>query len=117
MQIRVHIASEFFFMNEDVFVDIETLAVPRIGETLYLTTDQLKTLEDKAKIDTEIASGYAPKWFYGKSYNCKNPKKENLKDLNFSDAIYVSNVLHNIRRNKIEIELSDESPERFIKTD
>lgn len=107
--IRVHIVSEEY-MDEDVYADIKLPSIPNIGDTLYIGTDALLLLQAKATFSLNIAQRYCPKWFYGNS--CKvTPNElgyENLSDLSFEDAIFVSSVSYKANQNIVEIELTDE---------
>lgn len=101
----VHIKNENNYIDDNVCVQIELPAVPRTGEFLYLQNDLKQVLEDKVKSNLEVAREYAPKWFYGNSYNCKELKQENLTDLSFDDAINVDSVAFNANSEIIHIEL------------
>ena len=103
-KIRVHINNENEYIDNRVFVDIELPAVPRKGEFLYLG-DNLSKLEEKAKEDLTIAKDYSPKWFYGASSACQEPKQENLKDLSFADAIQVSSVAYISGEDIVHVEI------------
>jgi hypothetical protein len=102
------IKNDYDFLVSDVGVEIQLPAVPRKGEILYLTDEQIEVLENKAKSDLKIAKYYAPKWFYGDSRFCKEPKQENLQDLSFSDAMYVKEVVYYGNSEIIKIELDDD---------
>lgn len=104
-KIMVHIKNDNDFIDSNVFVEIELPTVPRKGEILYLNEKQQEILKNKVKSDLKIALNYAPKWFYGHSWECKKPKKKNLKDLNFNDAIYVDIVVFTGDSEIIQIEL------------
>ena len=104
-KIMIHIKNESTYIDVNVCVQIELPAVPRKGDTLYLDNDLKQVLEDKAKSNLEVARGYAPKWFYGHSYDCKEPKQENLQDLSFHDATNVDSVAFNGNSEIIHIEL------------
>lgn len=106
-KIKVHIKNDNDFLDSDVFVKIELPAVPRKGEILYLNKIQQEILKKKVKSDLKIAQNYAPKWFYGGSCGCENPKQKNLKDLNFGDAIFVDGVVFTGYSEFIQIELDD----------
>ena len=106
-KIKVYINNYNQFIDSDVFVEIELPAVPRKGENLYLTEEQQEILKNKVKSDLKIAINYAPKWFYGASSGCENPKKNNLKDLDFGDAIFVDSVVFTGGSEFIQIELDD----------
>ena len=101
----VHIKNENTYIDDNVCVQIALPAVPRKGEILYLQNDLKQVLEDKVKSNLEVAREYAPKWFYGHSYNCKKPNQENLIDLSFDDAINVDSVAFNANSEIIHIEL------------
>ena len=101
----VHIKNENTYIDDNVCVQIELPAVPRKGEILYLQNDLKQVLEDKVKSNLEVAREYAPKWFYGHSYNCEEPKQVNLTDLSFDDAINVDSVAFNANSEIIHIEL------------
>jgi hypothetical protein len=104
-KIKVHIKNDNDFLDSNVFVEIELPAVPRKGEILYLNEEQQEILKNKAKLNLEIAQNYAPKWFYGASSGCENPKEKNLKDLGFGDAIFVDSVVFSGDSEFIQIEL------------
>lgn len=101
----IHIKNENIYMDDNVCVQIELPAVPRRGEILYLNDDLKQVLEDKAKSNLAVAREYAPKWFYGHSYNCEEPKQENLIDISFDDAIHVDSVAFNANSEIIHVEL------------
>lgn len=92
-------------MDDDVCVQIELPAVPRIGETLYLNNDLKQVLVDKVKSNLAVAREYAPKWFYGHSYDCEEPKQEDLINISFDDAIRVDSVSFNANSEIIHVEL------------
>ena len=104
-KVKVHVANEYDFMDSRVAIDILLPATPRKGETLYLKDEQLRELEKQACQNLNIASLYYPKWFYGHSYNCDDPKESNLKDLGFDDAIFISSVAYNADEDIIYIEI------------
>jgi hypothetical protein len=106
-KIMVHIKNDNEFIDSEVFVEIELPAVPRKGEILHLTKEQHEILENKAKSNLKIARNYAPEWFYYGSSGCQNPKKKNLKDLTFLDAIYVDSVVFTGNSEIIKIELNN----------
>ena len=101
----VHIKNGYTYIDNNVCVQIELPAVPRKGEFLYLQNDLKQVLEDKVRSDLEIARVYAPKWFYGHSYDCEEPKQENLEDISFDDAIIVDSVAFIANSEIIHIEL------------
>ena len=106
-KIKVHIKNHSDFLDSNVFVEIELPAVPRKTEILYLNEEQYEILENKAKSNLKIARNYAPEWFYYGSSGCQNPKKKNLKDLTFLDAIYVDSVVFTGNSEIIKIELNN----------
>jgi len=110
VQIKVHIKSDNDFLDERVSVVINLPVVPRAGETLYLTEELRLELETKARMDLRLAAKYAPKWFYGASSQCREPKPENLKDLSFEDALFVSSVAYFADREIVQLEIDDERP-------
>jgi hypothetical protein len=110
-KIMVHISADNDFNDDRVCVQLELPAVPRKGEILCLGNDIVKILEDKAKADLETAQSYAPKWFYGRSYECSCPKNENLEDLSFSDAMYITSVLFHANSDIIHVEIDRETGE------
>ncbi len=115
LKIRVHIENENTFMDENVFVDITLPAVPRKGDTLYLTEEAQTELENKAKSNLKIAVSYAPLWFYGhsrkhlseiKEWDNDTLKPEHLKDLSFDDANCVSAVAFDANSDIVHVELN-----------
>lgn len=107
---KVHIFTENTFMDDNVCVKTTLPCLPHIGDVLYIDKYEL---EQKAKRTLEIAGKYA-EWFYGESskvtqYGENSVKRKNLKDLSFSDAIFVRNVLFNADDEFVHIELSDET--------
>lgn len=92
-------------MDDNVCVQIELPAVPRIGEIVYLDNDLMQVLEDKAKSNLAVAREYAPKWFYGHSSGCEEPKQENLIDISFGDAVRVDSVSFDANSEIIHVEL------------
>lgn len=114
IKIRVHIENDDVFMDENVFVDITLPAVPRKGETLYLTDEAQTELENKAKSSLIVATPYAPLWFYGhsraqlsdKEWKDDTLKPEHLKDLSFDDANCVSGVAFDANSDMVHVELN-----------
>jgi hypothetical protein len=115
IKIRVHIEFEEGFMDENVFVDIVLPAVPRKGDTLYLTNEMQTELENRAKSDLKIAENYAPQWFYGhsgkylseiKEWKEDTLKPEHLQDLSFDDANTVSAVAFDADSDIVHVELN-----------
>jgi len=104
-KIMVHIRNENTYIDDNVCVQIELPAVPRKEDVLYLDHDLRRILEDKARSSLDVARRYAPKWFYGHSSNCKEPKEENLIDLMFDAAMYIDNVSFIANSDIIHIEL------------
>ena len=82
------------FLDKDVSINIELPSVPQVDDILYLKRKHFSVLEEKAKSSLEIAERYAPEWFYCHSSGVKDVKKENLKDLNFEDAMYVKEIVY-----------------------
>lgn len=105
---RVHIKNELEYMDGDVFVEVELPCLPPVGSILWLSNQERKVLERMATKHTNIARRYAPRWFYGDSHSCSNPKEENLKDLSFSDANKVTDILFSKNREFVDIEIQDE---------
>ena len=103
----VHIKSESNFIDDNVKIQIELPAVPRVGETLYLDECSKGLLEALATYTCKIAKHYFPKWFYGNSYGCKKLKRNNLDDLSFDDAVNVVSVTYKENSDIIHIELDD----------
>lgn len=106
----IHIHSENNYMDDDVSSEISLPCLPHIGDILYIDKFEL---EKKAKRSLLIAGRYA-EWFYGASckvsqYGENAIKKENLKDLSFSDAIFVRNISFNANEDKVHIEIGDET--------
>jgi len=109
INIRVFIESQIVHFDENVFVDIQLPAVPKVGETLCLY-DSMDILEQKAKSSLDIISNYAPDWFYGHSgkYQRENKlevKEEHIKDFSFGDAIRVRYVEYRANDPFVYIEL------------
>lgn len=104
---KVHIYNEDNMMDENVYVNIRLPFLPPINSVIHLSDESVKQLEDMAKASLDIANRYAPRFFYGKSTNCYIVKKENLKDLSFSDAIYVKEIRFKENIDVIEFELYD----------
>jgi len=104
-KVRVHIENDCRFMDDPVFIDIAIPAAPRVGEYIQLSDDQFIELSDKASVSIDIARSYAPRWFQGKSYDCSEPKHENLDDINFEDAFEVMRVSYRSEDEIIAIEL------------
>ena len=104
-RVRVHVQNEFVAMDNHVWVDITLPVPPRTGETLFLDGKLRKELESKATSSLYIAGFYAPMWFYRKSYDCKNPKEENLEDLSFEDALDIVRIVYNSNDEVIYIEI------------
>ena len=98
---RVHIYCEGWYMDEDVFVDVKLPCLPRIGDTLFLSTKHQMKLEKMARKTMQIAWGYVPDYFYG-----KEPKKENLKYLSFSEVMIVKDIRFLSNSDIVDIELS-----------
>lgn len=94
-------------MDEEVYVNISLPFLPPVGSILHITDEMQLQLEAMAKSSLDIAQRYAPKWFYGKSRNCDEPKDENLEDLSFSDALYVTKILFKANCDIVELEIND----------
>lgn len=104
---KIYIFSGNDFLDEKVCVEISLPCAPFIGSYLQLG-DELKTeLENKAKSSVNTALKYAPKWFYFGSKNVGAITDENLKDLSFADALYVSSVTFKANQDILFIELTD----------
>lgn len=106
-KIMVHINNGDEFLHSAVCVEIQLPAVPRKGEILYLSDEQIDILQNKAKSDLKIAKSYRGKWFNGDSAGCKVLKQKHLQDLDFGDAIYVRDVVFSGDSEFIQIELDD----------
>ena len=104
---KIYITNDNVYMDADVSIDIKLPCVPQIGSTLYLDEEQSLQLLNKAKSSLEIAERYAPKWFYGHSYNVEEVKEENLVDMGFDDATHVKAVSYNANSEIVEIGLDD----------
>jgi hypothetical protein len=92
-KIKIHIDTKRTYFDDNVFVDVELPAIPRVGEYIDLDDDLVEQLEDKATSDIEIARDYV-EWFYCNSTGIepKDLKQENFEDLGFCDACMVSAV-------------------------
>lgn len=104
-KIRVHIRNKAVLIDEAVFIDIELPSIPRKGEIVFLDEKLIEELENKAKSSLINSKSYAPKWFYGTSYDCNDPKKENLIDLSFIDAKFVDSVSYRANSDIVHVEL------------
>jgi hypothetical protein len=104
-KVRIHIENDCTFMDNQVFTDIAIATAPRVGEYVQLSDDQFIELSDKASVSIDVAKSYAPRWFQGKSYDCTEPKHENLDDINFEDASEVMRVMYKPADEIIYIEL------------
>jgi hypothetical protein len=80
--------------DETVTVKTDFPTVPRKGDKVTLKRDLLSRLEDQAKKSLEIASRYAPDFFYGFSTGVEAHELtlKSLDDLSFADACYVKTV-------------------------
>lgn len=104
-KVQVHVANECSFMDSRVFIDIQLPATPRKDEILYLKAEQFIELKRQACQNLNIAKDYSPKWLYGHSCNCDDPKESNLKDLGFEDAINISSVAYDADEDIIHVEI------------
>jgi hypothetical protein len=103
---KVFIYSGNGFLDQHVSVEITLPSVPYVGS--YLQMSDLKDeLELKAKSSPEIAQKYWPKWFSGSSKHSEKIELENLKDLSFADAMYVSSVTFKANDEYLYIEMTD----------
>jgi hypothetical protein len=101
---RVHIKNGNAYMDNEVFVPCTLPALPRVGDSLHGIDTE--TLQKKASKNLEVAKRYAPQWFHGKSHGCRNPKRENLKDITFEAATVVSSVCFTCDSDIVDIEVS-----------
>ena len=87
---KIHIVNDSEIYDENVFVECTLPAVPRKGDTLWLSNGLTGELEQKA-LKSETLSNYFPNWFFGHT-----PKEfEDINDecyLSFDDAITVEYV-------------------------
>lgn len=95
INVRVYIEDEIDFLDDDVSVSFKLPAIPRVGERIFLSNELISQLENMAISSLDKASNYR-NWFYGYSHYIRNGhdiKENNLKDLSFGDASYVTNVV------------------------
>lgn len=102
-KVRIHICIGGADYNEGLYVDASIPYVPVKGEVLYLSDKILEELKQQIIDYPNRAKDYAPEWFFGSSYDCTDPKKENLKDLSFADAIFVDHVWYDANENRVSI--------------
>jgi len=79
---KIYIYNEEGLWSNDVFIIIELPTVPRIGDTLWLTDNQRRELENKASMPKTI-NDYDD-YRYGSS-----------SEINFDDVAQVYSVLYN----------------------
>jgi len=106
-KVKIHVCNDYTFLDDDVYVEIELPTIPRIGEIVYLNDDLFNKLEKQIKSSLKKAQEYCPKWIYGKSYDCDDPKKENLSDISITDIMYVTSIAYEANSDVISIELND----------
>ena len=107
VKIRIHIHTPDLCCDENVYVDINLPSVPRINEVVFLDDELFLELENKAKVNLEVARFYT-EYLYGASLEVEmeDLQQKNLKDLGFEDAHYVYNVVYNSNSDIIKIELA-----------
>jgi len=79
---KIYIDNQEGLWSNDVFIIIELPTVPRIGDTFWLTNNQLRELEKKASMPKTI--NHYPNYRYGSS-----------GEINFDDVAQVYSVLYN----------------------
>jgi hypothetical protein len=104
IKVRVHISNEDYFMDEKVFADVYLPAYPRIGERLIISVNAWNELTKKIFNDLKHAQNYLH-LIYG--CECKHIKKENLKNLDFGNYNYISDVLYVADEDLIHVQLDD----------
>lgn len=109
---RIHVQCEKDYMDKHVYVEINLPCLPPVGSVLNIGEELKENLKKMAISDIKIATKYAPKWFYNSSFSCSMPKENNLKDLSFDDAAYVSTVSFYANKDYVDIEISDINPAR-----
>lgn len=95
INVKVYIENEAYFLDDDVSVSFKLPAIPRVGERIFLTEQLQSQLENMARSSLDKASNYR-NWFYRYSNYVRNGddiKENNLKDLSFDDASYVTHVV------------------------
>lgn len=109
INVRVYIRDEVEFLDDDVSVSFKLPAIPRVGERIFLSEELQSQLENMARSSLDKASNYR-NWFYGHSHYVRfghDIKENNLKDLSFGDASYVTHVVFRPDDDTVYIELSD----------
>ena len=80
MNVKIAIHSEF--SDADVFITRSMPALPRVGDTFWLSEEDCEELETKAKVAQEAKPFVFRDWMYG------NKRDE----LSFEDVLFVSEV-------------------------
>ena len=79
---KIYISNEEGLWSNDVFIIIELPTVPRIGDTLWLTDNQRRELENKASMPKTI-----------NDYD--DYRSGSSSEINFDDVAQVYSVLYN----------------------
>lgn len=111
IKVRIYIKSEYSLFESEVFIDALLPHIPSKGNIIYLDEQQESELELKAKSSLDIANKFAPRWFYGHSGNVEYGEviEENLKDLSFTDAMFVHNVIYEPNSEIVKIVMGDDT--------
>lgn len=104
---RIHIRCGGDYMDKDVFVEIKLPCLPHIGDTIFLGEKLINKLEKMATKNVKVASKYTPDWFYRDSLNIVYPSKKDLKNLSFSDANTIKDILFRSDSEFVDIEIGE----------
>ena len=102
-KVHVHIVCNNEFADRRVFIEVMLPAVPRKGETLFLTEEQKADLENQARKDLSIAKDYFPEWF---NHRVSELTSESLEHLEFEEAMLVVDVAYYTGEDVIHVELN-----------
>ena len=104
---KIHIGDGDVYMDKEVCIEIELPCLPHRGDSIWLDEAQKLELEQKAKSSVDVARRYAPTWFYHKSRGIEyhEVKSSNLKDLDFSDAKTIGDMMFKGNSKFVHIEI------------
>lgn len=118
MKIKIHLHNISNFMDDEIFIEIETDRSPCLGEILYLSEKNEKKLLSKIK-ETPTSYFSYKKWLYGNSSkksqedSYEDITKEDVDNFDIGDAIFVNQIAlmpDNNNKYQTHIELNSVQP-------
>ena len=106
---KIYVENECDYLPEEVYIDIFLPCLPHINDTISIGENLLEELQNKAKSKLEIGRRYS-RWLFGKSRNINNSNNitiDNLKDLSFGDAQFVTSINFVANESYVQIEIND----------